>query len=118
MQMPRRKPRVVGDVVVAGLYSGERIFIEEMNDSIGHRIDMAWRAGYRLRQHAAVTVEHAGGEVAGLAHRRAERRADHHLRLFLYHRDQAVPHDLRVDLAERGVRTGDHGHLSRRTSSI
>ena len=68
MQMAGGEPGIVGDVVIAGLHAGERIFIEEVNDRIGHRIDVTGRAGHRLRQHATVTVEYAGGEVAGLAH--------------------------------------------------
>ena len=58
---------------------------------------MTRRAGHGLRQHAALAVEHAGREVAALAHDRRERRAHQHLRLLLHHRDQAVPHDLQVD---------------------
>ena len=44
-------------------------------------------------------VEHAGREIAALAHDRRERRAHQRLRLLLDHRDQAVPHDLQVDQA-------------------
>ena len=60
---------------------------------------MARRAGDGLGQHAALQVEDAGREVARLAHGGAEGGADHGLRLFLDHRDQAVPHDLPVETA-------------------
>jgi len=69
---------------------------DEMLHRLRHRIDVTRRAGHRLRQHAALPVEHAGREIAALAHDRRERGAHQHLRLFLDHRDQAVPHDLQV----------------------
>ena len=68
---------------------------------------MAGRAGDGLRHHPAVQVEDAGGQVPGLPHGGGEGRADHDLRLFLDHGDQAVPHDLAVDLGE-GVRVWGH----------
>ena len=108
VQMTRGEPRIIGDVVVAGLHGGERVDREEMLHRIGHRIDVSRRAGDRLRQHAAVAVEHARREVARLAHRGAERRPQHGLRLLLDHGDQPVPHDLGLDLRERGVGACDH----------
>ena len=62
---------------------------------------MAGRAGDRLRHHAAAQIEDAGGQIAGLAHRGGERGADHGLRLLLHDGDQAVPHDLAMDLRKR-----------------
>ena len=64
---------------------------------------MAGGARHGLGEHAALEVEDAGGEVAGLAHGGAEGGADHGLRLLLHHRDQAVPHDLALDGGEGGV---------------
>ena len=90
-------PRIVGDVGIARLHGLEREVADEMLHRLRHRVDVARRAGHRLRQHAALAVEHAGREVAALAHDRRERRAHQHLRLLLDHRDQAVPHDLQVD---------------------
>src|ERR1043166_4403335 len=106
--MTAGEPRVVGDVVVAWPHPGERIDVEEMLDRVGHGIDVAGRAGHRLREHAALGIEHAGREVARLAHRGAESGAHQGLRLLLDHRDQAAPHDLGVNLGERGIRAGDH----------
>src|SRR5262245_50381112 len=59
MQMAGRQPGVVGDVVVAGLHRGERIDVEKMSDRVGHGVHVTRGAGDRLRQHAAVAVEHA-----------------------------------------------------------
>ncbi len=69
---------------------------------------MARRAGDRLRQHAALAIEDAGGEIARLAHGGAEGGADHGLRLLLDHGDEPAPHDLGMDLGEGGVGAGDH----------
>ena len=97
VEMAGAHPRVVGDVGVARLHGLEREVADEVLHRLGHRVDVAGRAGHRLRQHAALEVEHAGREVAALAHDRRERGAHQHLRLLLDHRDQAVPHDLQVD---------------------
>ena len=113
VQMAGGEPGIVGDVMVARLHPGERIDVEEMRHRVGHRVDVTRRAGHGLRQHAAVAVEHAGGKVAGLAHRGAERRAQHGLRLLLDDGDQPAPHDLGVDLSERGVGACDHGFKPR-----
>src|SRR5690606_11209870 len=59
--------------------------------------------GDGLRQHAAARVEHAGGQIASLAHGGGEGGADQRLRLFLDDREQAVPHDLQMDLVEGGI---------------
>ena len=53
-------------------------------------------------------IEHAGGEVAGLARRGAEAGAHQRLRLLLDDRDQPVPHDLLADWrAARSVAVED-----------
>ena len=77
-----------------------------------HGVDVARRAGDRLRDHAAAEVVDPGREVAGLAHHRAERGPDDGLGLLLDHRDEAVPHHLAVDGVERR-RVGLHGAASR-----
>lgn len=46
---------------------------------------------------ATLQVENPSGQVARLAYGRGKRCADHDLRLFLHHGDQAVPHDLALD---------------------
>ena len=100
VQMAGAEPGVVGDEVVALAHRVGREFREEMADALHHRVDVAGRAGDGLRQHAAVQVEDAGGEIARLAHRGAEGGADHRLRLLLDHGDQPVPHDLPLDGGE------------------
>ena len=97
VQMPGGEPRVVGDEHVAGFHGVHRVFGDEMPDALGHGVDVPRRAGYRLRQHAALAVEHPGGEVAGLPHTGGKRGAHQRLRLLLDDRDQAVPHDVLVD---------------------
>ena len=66
---------------------------------------MARRSRDGLSQHPPIHVEHTGGEIAAFAHHGAERCAQQRLRLFLDHRNQTVPHDLQINLAE----TGEHG---------
>ena len=97
VEVPGAEPGIVGEIDVARLHRLHRVLLEEVPDRQGHRIDVARRAGDRLRDHAAGRIEHAGREVARLAHRRREGGADQRLRLLLDHRDQAVPHDLHVD---------------------
>src|SRR3712207_8843290 len=58
-----------------------------------------------LGEHAALAVEDAGGQVPRLADAGAEGGADQRERLFLDHRDEAVPHHLLVDVDQEG------GHL-------
>src|SRR5678815_1754445 len=61
---------------------------------------MARRAGHRLRDHAAVGQEHAGGQVARFARRCTECGAHQCLRLLFDDRDQAVPHHLHMYIGE------------------
>ncbi len=62
---------------------------------------MAGRAGHRLRHHAPVQVEDSCGQITRFTYSRRERGADHRLRLLLHDGDQAVPHDLPLDLRQR-----------------
>ena len=94
--------------MIARPHGRERIGVEKMPDRIRHGIHVPRRAGYRLRQHPAATVKHAGGEIARLTHRRAKRSADERLRLLLHDRNQPAPHDLRVQLRECGIRAANH----------
>ena len=104
MQVAAGQPRIVGDVVVAGAHRLQRKGVEEMLDRRRHRVDVAGGAGHRLGQHVAVAVEDPGREIAGLAHRRRKRRAHQRLRLFLDYGNQPRPHDLQMNLRQRGIR--------------
>ena len=75
VEMAGAHPGIVGDVGVALLHRLEREMRDEVLDRFRHRVDVAGRAGHRLRQHPSLEVEHAGREVAAFAHDRAERRA-------------------------------------------
>ena len=114
MQVAAGQPGVVGDVVVARLHRVEWEGGEEVLHRGGHRIDVAGGAGHRLRQHLAVLVEDPGRQIARLAHRGRKRGAHQGLRLLLDDGDQPRPHDLHVDLRERGVGAGDHRRDPRR----
>ena len=103
VQMAGALPGVVGQEDVAFLHRPGRELFEEVTDRASHRIDVARRAGDSLRQHGAVEIEHAGGQVAGLARRGREAGADQGQRLFLDDRDQAVPHELQADRRQRIV---------------
>ena len=99
VQVAGSLPRVVGDVDVAFLHAPGRKHVEEMDDRPGHGIDVSRRTGHRLGQHLSFEVEHAGGNVARLAGRGAERGPDQRLRLFLDDGQQPRPHDLVADVA-------------------
>ena len=108
VQVAAGEPRVVGDVDVALAHDLVGVAGEEVLHGDGHRVDVAGRAGDRLGQHPALGVEDAGGEIARLAHGGAEGGAQQGLRLLLDHRDQAVPHDLGLDLGEAGFAVAVH----------
>ena len=108
VQVAAGEPRVVGDVDIALAHDLVGVAGEEVLHRNGHRVDVAGRAGDRLGEHPALGVEDAGGEVACLAHGGAEGGAQKRLRLLLHHRDQAVPHDLRLDLCEPGLGRAVH----------
>jgi hypothetical protein len=84
----------------------------EVTAGLGHGVDVARRAGYRLGQHAAVEVEDAGGDIAAFTHDGAEARAHQCLGLFLDDGEQAVPHDLPFDRGR--LVCLDHGLVSLR----
>ena len=108
VQVAAGEPRVVGDVDIALAHDLVGVAGEEVLHRDGHGVDVARRAGHRLGEHPALGVEDAGGEVARLAHGGAEGGAQQRLRLLLHHRDQAVPHDLRLDLREPGIGRAVH----------
>ena len=112
MQMPGREPGVIGDVVITWLHAGCREFRQEVADRFCHGIHMARRTGHGLGQHASLQIKDAGGKIARFAHRGAEGSADHGLRLFFDHCDQAIPLDLALDCRQRA------GFLHRAASCV
>ena len=80
-----RQPRIVGYQDVAGLETLGRKLLDEMPA----RRD-------RLRDHPAFTVQPRGGQVARLAHHRAERDALQGAGLLADHADQVGPQDLEL----------------------
>ena len=116
VQMAGALPRIVDDEGVALVHLGDRHLVEHMAGAHRHRIDMARRAGDGLGQHAALGVVDAGREIARLARRGAEGGAHQRLRLLLDDGDQAVPHHLVFDAAQRMVRTRAHCAASCRTA--
>jgi hypothetical protein len=100
VQMAGAEPGIVGDVVIALAHRFGGELAQEMPDAFGHGVDVAGSAGDGLGHHAAVQVEDASGEIAGLAHGGGEGGADHGLRLLFHDGDQAVPHDLAMDLRQ------------------
>ena len=96
-EMPGAEPRVVGGIDIARAHAGDRKALEEMRHRHRHGVDMARRAGDRLREHPPAHVVDAGREIARLARDRAEGRLQEHLRLLFDERDQAVPDDLALE---------------------
>ncbi|MNI31877.1 hypothetical protein D3C73_857720 [compost metagenome] len=94
-------PGVVGQQHVAILQRLERKDAQEVLDGFGHGVDVPWRAGDGLRDHAAVRQEYAGGQIAGFARGGAKGGPDQHLRLFFHDRQQAVPCQLKTDVLQR-----------------
>ena len=91
-------PRVVGDQGVAGTQGCERMAGHDVvAHAIGHGVDVAGGAGDRLRQHAPAGVEHAGGQVARLAHHGGEGSVDQGRRLLVDDGDQPVAQHLQRD---------------------
>jgi hypothetical protein len=97
VEVTRSQPGVVGHEGVARAHRAFGDHVEEMFNRLGHGVDMPRCAGYRLRQHVAVDVENAGGDVAAFSNDRAEGGVHQRLRLFVDDRDQPVPHDLQFD---------------------
>ena len=112
MQMPGRQPGIIRDVVIPRLHIGRREFRQEVTDRFRHRIHMARCARHSLGQHAPLQIKDAGGKITRFAHRGAEGSADHGLRLFFDHRDQAIPLDLALDCRQRA------GFLHRAASCV
>ena len=101
MQMAACQPRIVGDIGIALAHLSHWKFVEEMFDRDGHGIDMARRTCDGLGKHPPLDIENAGGKIARLAHRGAERGAQQCLSLFLDDRNQSVPHNLALNALER-----------------
>ena len=122
VQVAAREPRIVGDVNITLAHRLVGVAGEEVLYRDGHGVDVAGRTGDRLCEHPALGIEDPGGEVARLANGGAEGGAQQRLRLLLDHRDQAVPHDLRLDLGEAGLGIAVHVASSpcgvRRSSTI
>src|SRR5262249_48633180 len=83
VEMARALPRVVGDVDIAFEQVLAADATDEVRHCVGHRVDVPGSAGDGLRQHLALVVIDAGGEVARLAYRGGEGGAHQCLRLFL-----------------------------------
>ena len=73
----------------------------EMRAGDGQRIDVAGRAGVGLRHHAAAPVEQRAGQIAGLAHDRAEGDALQRLGALGDDADQVGPEDFEFDAVHR-----------------
>jgi hypothetical protein len=98
VQVPGAEPGVVREVDVALQRVLRAETGGEVPDAFGHGVDVARRARDRLRHHPRLGVKEPGGQVARLPHRGGKGGAHERHRLFLDHRDQAVPHDLVIDL--------------------
>ena len=110
VEVAGRLPRIVGDQHVAGRQPRRRIGGQEVLHRQRHRVDVTGRAGDGLGHHEAPRIEHAGREIAGLAHDRGERGALQRGRLLVDDADQPVPADLQRD--------GIEGHHPSSTTSV
>ena len=101
-EMPGRQPGIVGGDHVARLeVVGEDA--DEMRAGDRQRIDVAGRAGVGLRHHAAAPVEQRTGQIAGLAHHRAEGDALQRLGALGDDADQVGPQDFEFDAVHRSI---------------
>ena len=92
-----RQPRVVGHQHVALGEVVGREGLDEMGARGGQRIDVARRPRHRLGDHPALAVEQRAGEVARLAHHRAERDALQRAGLLGNRGDQVRPENFELD---------------------
>ena len=102
-EMPGRQPRVVGHQNVARLDAVVEP-AHQMGAGDRQRIDVAGCAGIGLRHHAPAPVEQRAGEVAGLAHHRAERDALQRLGPLADDADQVRPEDFELDRVHGSIR--------------
>ena len=95
-EMPGREPGVVGDQHVARLDAVVEA-AHQVRAGERQRIDVAGRAGIGLRHHAPAPIEQRAGEIAGLAHDRAEGDALQRLGPLVDDADQVGPEDFELD---------------------
>ena len=105
-ELAGRLVRVVRDQHVAGGQRVGRVLVEDGRGAERERVDVAGRAGHRLRHHPGPAVEHGVGEVAGLPDDRAEGGPLERLGLLVHRGDQALPQDLELDGVERAAGHG------------
>ena len=100
-QLAGRLVRIVGDQHVARSTSESVGYSSRIAAAAARqRVDVAGRAGDGLGHHPAAPVEHRVGEVAGLAHDRAEGGPLQRLGLLVDRGDQALPQHLELDRVE------------------
>ena len=107
-EMPGRQPGIVGHQHVALDEAVRREGLDEMGARGGQRVDVPRRSGDGLGDHPALAVEQRAGEVARLAHHRAEGDALQRAGLFGHRADQVRPEDFKRDPV--------HAHPSRRAT--
>jgi hypothetical protein len=105
VQVARRQPGVVGDVVVALAHRVRGVPGQDVLRAGRQGVHVARRAGHGLGHEAALQVEEARGEVAGFAHGGRKGGAHQGAGLFLDQRDQPAPEHLvaYLDGRRRGV---------------
>ena len=84
-------PRIVGDEHVSRMQALRRERLEKMPHPGRHGVDVAGRSRDGLRDHAASTVEDAGGEISRFAHDRSKRRPHERRGLLVHDTHQSVP---------------------------
>src|SRR5262249_23269923 len=95
------QPRVIGNKHVPRFERFRGVFVQDVHDAAGHRVDVPRRTRDSLREHIAAWVENTGGEIAALRDRWGERRADQGDRLLFDGGDQTAPERLENQRVER-----------------
>ena len=94
--MARRQPGIVGEQHIARNHRVDWVLGQEVLHAFGYRVDVTGRARNRLSQHAALPVEHRGGEIPRFPDRGGKGRPNQGLGLFFDDGDEPIPHDVVV----------------------
>ena len=107
IQMPGCQPGVIGHVDVTGFHRFSGKATAQMQNGLGHGVNVARSAGDGLRKHEPIGIKDTCGDIATLANDGTKRGSGQYLPLFLNKRKQAIPHYLQA----RCGNVGGHARL-------
>ena len=90
------QPGVIGHVDVTGFHRFSGKVTAQMQNRLGHGVNVARCAGDGLRKHESICIKDTCGDIATLANDGTECGSGQHLSLFFNKRKQAIPHHLKA----------------------